>query len=97
MAQITVKSSETISKNVDQAMNKENPTNGHVEAGISIRHGPVEDMHVDSEPKDVPQINGVNGVTNGKRKARNSIPNGKSYKEDSTSEDDDKPLVSQWL
>ncbi|KAF2099554.1 DNA topoisomerase 1 [Rhizodiscina lignyota] len=84
-----VKSSDTIPKSVDQAMDKENPTNGHVEAGISVRHGPVEEMDVDED------ANGpimANGVTNGKRKARSSVTNGKSYKEASSSEEDDKPL-----
>jgi DNA topoisomerase-1 len=64
-------------------MDKQVPSNGHVEPGISIRMGPVDDMDVDT-----------NGNANGKRKSRGSIPTGKSYKEQSSSEDDDdKPLV----
>lgn len=81
----TAISNERISKAEDKAMDKEVPSNGHVEPGISIRMGPVDDMDVD-EPA-------VNGNANGKRKARSSITNGKSYKDQSSSEEDDKPLV----
>lgn len=64
-------------------MDKQAPSNGHVEPGISIRMGPVDDMDVDAP----------NGNANGKRKSRGSIPTA-SYKERSGSEDDDdKPLV----
>lgn len=66
-------------------MDAQVPSNGHVEPGISIRMGPVDDMEVDAPA--------TNGNVNGKRKGRNSIPNGKSYKDASSSEDDDKPLV----
>jgi DNA topoisomerase-1 len=60
-------------------MDKQLPANGHVEPGISIRMGPVDDMDV--------------GMVNGKRKSRGSIAT-TSYKERSGSEDeDDKPLV----
>jgi len=79
-------SNDTISKAEDKAMDKEVPSNGHVEPGISIRMGPVDAMDVD-EPA-------TNGNANGKRKARSSITNGKSYKDNSSSEEDDKPLVS---
>ncbi|KAF2874964.1 DNA topoisomerase 1 [Massariosphaeria phaeospora] len=78
------KSEDRIPKNVDRALDKQLPSNGHVEPGVSIRMGPVEDMDVDT-----PQ---TNGNANGKRKARTSLTNGKSYKEASSSEDDDKPL-----
>ncbi|KAL1657243.1 DNA topoisomerase 1 [Didymella pomorum] len=75
-------SSETIPKSVDKAMDKQLPANGHVEPGISIRMGPVDDMDVDAP----------NGTANGKRKSRGSIPTA-NYKEQSGSEDeDDKPL-----
>jgi hypothetical protein len=77
-----------ISKAEDKAMDKQVPSNGHVEPGISIRMGPVDPMEVD-EPA-------TNGNANGKRKARNSITNSKSYKDASSSEEDDKPLV-RWL
>lgn len=77
-------SHDRITKDEDKALDKEVPSNGHVEPGISIRMGPVEDMDVD-EPA-------TNGNANGKRKARSSITNGKSYKHES-SEEDDKPLV----
>ncbi|KAK7725962.1 DNA topoisomerase 1 [Botryosphaeria dothidea] len=79
-------SSATIPKSVDNAMDKQVPaTNGRngVEPGLSIRMGPVTEMDVD-EPA-------TNGVANGKRKSRASI-NGKSYREASSSDDDDKPL-----
>ncbi|KAF2266053.1 DNA topoisomerase 1 [Lojkania enalia] len=80
-----VKSQDRITKNVDRAMDKQTPSNGHIEPGVSIRMGPVEDMDVD-----VPL---TNGNVNGKRKSRVSLTNGKSYKEASSSEeDDDKPL-----
>jgi len=66
-------------------MDKQLPANGHVEPGISIRMGPVDDMDVDAP----------NGAANGKRKSRGSIPTA-NYKEQSGSEDeDDKPLVGR--
>jgi DNA topoisomerase-1 len=75
-------SKDTIPKAVDKAMDKQLPANGHVEPGISIRMGPVDDMDVDAP----------NGMVNGKRKSRGSIAT-TSYKERSGSEDeDDKPL-----
>ena len=64
-------------------MDKNTSSNGHLNAGISIRMGPVEEMDVDGPH--------VNGHTNGKRKSRGSIGAKKTYKEDSS--DDDKPLV----
>jgi hypothetical protein len=81
----TAISSERISKDEDKAMDKQVPSNGHVEPGISIRMGPVDDMDVDAPA--------TNGNANGKRKARSSITNSKSYKDASSSEEDDKPLV----
>ncbi|KAF2132506.1 hypothetical protein P153DRAFT_354015 [Dothidotthia symphoricarpi CBS 119687] len=77
-------SQDRIPKALDKAMDKQAPSNGHVEPGISIRMGPVDKMDVD-EPA-------TNGNTNGKRKARVSTTNGKTYKDASNSEDDDKPL-----
>ena len=68
-------------------MDKGKPSNGHVDPGVSIRTGPVEEMDVDTPL--------ANCHMNGKRKARNGTTNGKSYKESSSSEDDDKPLVRQ--
>ncbi|KAF1989666.1 DNA topoisomerase 1 [Aulographum hederae CBS 113979] len=84
------KSDERIPTSVDQAMDKETPSNGRLHPGISVRMGPVDDdkMDVDGPVKDTE----ANGTTNGKRKARNSVTNGKSYKEASSSEDDDIPL-----
>ena len=71
----------------DKAMDNRTP-NGHTEPGVSIRNGPVEEMDVDT-PK-------VNGNANGKRKSRASLTNGKTYKEASSSDDDDKPLVRSF-
>jgi DNA topoisomerase-1 len=82
----TVKSNERIAKDGDQKMDDAAPSNGHVDPGISIRMGPVDD----SMDVDAPE---TNGNANGKRKARSSITNGKSYKDASSSEEDDKPLV----
>ncbi|CAG5170721.1 uncharacterized protein ALTATR162_LOCUS7220 [Alternaria atra] len=78
-----VKSNEQITKAEDRKMDAEVPSNGHVEPGISIRMGPVDDD--DKMDVDAPE-------TNGKRKSRSSVTNGKSYKDASSSEDDDKPL-----
>ncbi|CAN9361189.1 unnamed protein product [Alternaria alternata] len=77
------KSNEEITKEEDKKMDAEVPSNGHVEPGISIRMGPVADD--DKMDVDAPE-------TNGKRKSRSSVTNGKSYKDASSSEDDDKPL-----
>ncbi|KAF1946333.1 hypothetical protein EJ02DRAFT_336762 [Clathrospora elynae] len=77
-------SNERITDAEDQKMDAEIPSNGHVEPGISIRMGPVDNMDVDPPE--------TNGTTNSKRKARSSITNGKSYKDASSSDDDDKPL-----
>lgn len=69
-------------------MDRANPSNGHLDAGISIRNGPVvEDMDVDE------QAPATNGASNGKRKSRGSIQ--KKYKEETSSEDEDVPLV-RW-
>ncbi|EMD94017.1 hypothetical protein COCC4DRAFT_58578 [Bipolaris maydis ATCC 48331] len=81
-----VKSMERITDEEDKRMNAEAPSNGHVEPGISIRMGPIDDSKMDV---DAPE---TNGNANGKRKARTSVANGKSYKDASNSEDDDKPL-----
>ncbi|KAL9632160.1 MAG: hypothetical protein Q9164_005495 [Protoblastenia rupestris] len=78
------KSSNIIPKSLDKAMDKANPPTTNGAAGISIRNGPVEDMDID-EPQ-------VNGHINSKRKARNSLTNGKSYKDASEESDDDAPL-----
>jgi DNA topoisomerase-1 len=81
---LVVKSRDTIPKAVDRAMDSETPSNGHVEPGVSIRMGPVENMDVD-EPV-------TNGKLNGKRKSRGSLNNNKTYKEASGSEEE-QPLV----
>ncbi|KAK5116275.1 hypothetical protein LTR85_009247 [Meristemomyces frigidus] len=78
---LKAKSKDTISKADDAAMDKQLPSNGHVEPGISMAMGPVEEMDVDKPT--------TNGTSSSKRKA--SRANGKSYKEASDS-DDDVPL-----
>ncbi|QDS67785.1 hypothetical protein FKW77_006614 [Venturia effusa] len=79
------KSAPTIPKSVDKAMDKANPSNGDLNAGISIRNGPiVEAMDVD-EPAPP-----TNGASNGKRKSRTSVQ--QKYKEETDSEDEDVPL-----
>jgi DNA topoisomerase-1 len=83
----TAISNDRISKAEDKAMDEQVPSNGHVEPGISIRMGPVDAMDVDA-----PATNGANG----KRKARASLTNGKTYKDASSSEEDDKPLVRSF-
>jgi hypothetical protein len=72
-------------------MDRQNPSNGTHDEGISLRMGPVQEMEVDG-----PVTNGVTNGTNGKRKARQSMSNGKTYKDDSSS-DDDVPLVRHSL
>jgi DNA topoisomerase-1 len=84
-----VKSADNIPKSVDKKMDEQMPSNGHVEPGISVRMGPVEDMDVDTPS--------ANGTSNGKRKARSSLTGAKTYKEASSSDDDDKPLVRSTL
>ncbi|KAK5009754.1 DNA topoisomerase 1, partial [Cryomyces antarcticus] len=86
------KSADHISKSVDRAMDKGNPSSSRVMPGVSIRTGPVKEMDVDK-----PETNGhANGTVNGKRKARSSATNRKSYKETSASEDeDDVPLTKR--
>lgn len=60
-------------------------TNGHVDPGISIRFGPVED-------KDVKMEDGEDALGAGKRKSRTSLGEKKSYAEAESSEEDE-PLV----
>lgn len=83
----TSKSKDVISKRVDSAMDKANPAGKNAAPGISIRNGPVEEMDIDG-PSTHPRA--PNGTA--KRKMRNSIGNGKTYKETSDDEEDDKPL-----
>ena len=82
----TAKSSATIPKAIDTAMDNEAPASSDaVKPGISMAFGPADDnMDVDK-----PATNGASA--NGKRKA--SMTNGKSYKDASESESDDAPLV----
>ena len=75
----SVKSKESVSKAEDSEAGK--TLNDTMDPGVSMRMGPVQDMEVDS-----PAVNGVNG----KRKSR---ANGNTYKEATSSEEDeDAPL-----
>lgn len=65
------------------------PSNGHTEAGISVRYGPVENGDVEMEDAGPTE----NGTGPSKRKSRASAGNRKSYAEMESSEEDDKPLV----
>lgn len=67
-------------------MDKDLPANDEVKPGVSMAFGPVDDNNMDV---DRPETNGT--AVNGKRKA--SLPNGKSYKDASESDEDDVPLV----
>lgn len=65
-------------------MDKANPPVAMGAPGISIRNGPMEEMDIDGPL--------INGHVSGKRKARSSIGNGKTYKEAS---EEDGPTVSE--
>ncbi|MCJ1306424.1 DNA topoisomerase 1 [Agyrium rufum] len=80
------KSSDVVPKSVDKAMDKSLPSNHHIEPGISIRHGPVQEMEIEG-----PEVNGA-VHTNGKRKTRPSTTNGRTYKEASSDDNDDTSL-----
>ena len=90
-----LKSSDTVPKSLDKAMDKAIPSSNHVEPGISLRNGPVDEEDVDAPTHNGSTSNGiVNGHVNGKRKSRQSMSNGQTYKEASSENDeDDKPLV----
>ncbi|KAL8972298.1 MAG: hypothetical protein Q9183_000627 [Haloplaca sp. 2 TL-2023] len=75
------KSQDTIPKSLDNAMDTSNKPAKHAAPGISIRNGPVEDTTA---------IN--NAEMNGKRKARASMSNGVSYKDESDDPEDSIPL-----
>ena len=80
-------SSAKIPASLDKQLDKENPSNGALHPGISIRNGPVtEDVTMKDASGPV-----TNGVGPGKRKARDSIAK-PSYAE-AESSDDDIPLV----
>ena len=77
-----------ISKIIDTEMDRTNAPSA--QAGLSIRNGPVEEMEIDGQ-----EMNGVkpNGDGLRKRKARKSTENNKVYKEESSAEDENEPLV----
>ena len=67
-------------------MDREEPSGNTVAPGISIRHGAVDEMDIDKPA--------TNGTITGKRKGRESLSNGKNYKESSSENDEDaRPLV----
>lgn len=84
------KSSEKIAATVDKAMDEESEGEGNA-TGISLKNGPLEQMDIDEA-----KVNGVgkNGVTAGKRKARQSLSGGKKDA-GSTVDDNEKPSVSR--
>lgn len=85
-------STKTIPKSVDDAMDKAIPSKDHVQPGISIRNGPMED-----HDHHMPDVNGVeiNGSTS-KRKSRGSLAK-PSYAEAESSDEDNQPLVCYIL
>lgn len=83
---VSALSKEKITKDVDTAMGDALPSNGHIEPGVSVRNGPMEEMDVD-----------MNGTSNGKRKSRGSLGKTVSYAEADSSGEDDKPLVRSTL
>ena len=83
------RSEDIISKSVDKAMDKANPSTTKGAPGISIRYGPMDEMDVDGHE--------VNGHASTKRKARTSTDQAKSYKEASDESDEDEaPLVCEF-
>ena len=72
-------------------MDKATSQDGDLVQGISLRNGPMEEMDIDMPAH---KNSTTNGASTGKRKSRQSLTNGNSYKEASSeAEDDDKPLV----
>lgn len=61
-------------------MDEQLPTNGHVKPGVSMANGPITEMDIDRP------------LSNGTSKRKASLPNGKTYKDDSDSEGDNIPL-----
>ena len=89
-----MKSEAKIPKSLDKAMDKSLPSGKHVQPGISIRNGPIDEMDID---KPATKELKKNGLVAGKRKGRQSMGNGQTCKEMSSDEDDSKPLVrSLW-
>jgi DNA topoisomerase-1 len=74
-------------------MDSANPPPKNAAPGVSIRNGPILEMEIDG-----PVVNGteINGNAGGKRKARSSTGQQKSYKE-ASDEEDEKPLVNKYV
>ena len=81
-------SSAKIPTSVDRQMDKQMPTNGEVQPGISMANGPVTEQ--DTKMSDV---NGAmtNGAVPAKRKVRESLA--RPDYADAESSDDDQPMV----
>ncbi|KAH0544184.1 hypothetical protein FGG08_001629 [Glutinoglossum americanum] len=79
---------------IPKSLNEEmDQTNVHpAQTGLSIRNGPAEEMEIDRR-----EINGIKPSGNGlgKRKARKSAENNKGYKEESSEDEEDEPLVKR--
>ncbi|MCJ1478928.1 DNA topoisomerase 1 [Lambiella insularis] len=84
------KSMAKIPKSVDIAMDKATSSKATLQQGFSIRNGPMEEMEIDGPGTEDVR---TNGVPRHKRKSRENMTNGKSYKEASSGADeDDKPV-----
>lgn len=70
-------------------METSTPSNGHVESGLSVRNGSVENGDVDMKDAGPAE----NGTGPSKRKSRTSAGSRKSYADMESSDEDDKPLV----
>ncbi|KAI9679980.1 MAG: DNA topoisomerase 1 [Caeruleum heppii] len=80
------KSTETISKSVDAALDREVPTHNGVTPGISIHNKAIDHREVD-KPTAI-----SNGTGVGKRKAQQKQTNGTRGKEVDSDDEDDEPL-----
>jgi hypothetical protein len=77
-----------IANSLDEEMDQMDASS--VQAGLSIRNGPYEEMEVDGREENCIKLKG-DGL--GKRKARKSAENNRVYKEESSESDGDEPLV----
>ncbi|KAI9784092.1 MAG: DNA topoisomerase 1 [Geoglossum umbratile] len=79
-----------IPNSLDEEMDQMNTSS--IQAGLSIRNGPYEEMEVDGREENCIKLKG-DGL--GKRKARKSAENNRVYKEESSEGDEDVPLVKR--